>query len=85
MKTNEKKAVRFRVYFKCKKLSLDDCNKLVEVTNTINDIFRGDIVFYQGLPFMDDDDVLCMVLYLSLIKDGEERVGLNLYFPMDIN
>ena len=85
MKTNEKKAVRFTVYFKCKKLSLDDCNKLVEVTNTINDIFRGDIVFYQGLPLMDDDGVLCMVLYLSLIKDGEERVGLNLYFPIDIN
>ena len=85
MKTNEKKVVRFRVYFKGKKLSLDDLDKLVEVTNTINDIFRGDIVFYQGLPSMDDDGVLCMVLYLSLIKDGEERVGLNLYFPMDIN
>ena len=85
MKTNEKKAVRFRVYFKGKKLSFDDINKLVEVTNTINDIFSGDIVFYQGLPSMDDDGVLCMVLYLSLIKDGEERVGLNLYFPMDIN
>ena len=85
MKTNEKKSVRFKVYFKGKKLSLDDINKLVEVTNTINDIFSGDIVFYQGLPSMDDDGVLCMVLYLSLIKDGEERVGLNLYFPMDIN
>ena len=85
MKTTEKKAVRFRVYFKGKKLSLDDLDKLVEVTNTINDIFSGDIVFYQGLPSMDDDGVLCMVLYLSLIKDGEERVGLNLYFPMDIN